>query len=250
LKESAKKAVTGTWLEAPARWLWSRLQRAGDVALDLEDVWTIDVMSRVLEDDSNCVDIGCAKGKILSHMLRLAPRGTHFAFEPQPQDADELRRCFPSVRVQELALGDFHGESDFQQVVTNPGYSGFRRRRYPSEHETVATIRVRVEKLDDVIPDDVPIRFVKIDVEGAELLVLRGAREILRKQRPCVVFEHGKGAAEYYDTTPQNVYDFLVGTCALRVSLLPDWLAGKPPLDRDGFASQFGGRHWYFIAHP
>lgn len=251
MKQRAKRAVTGTWLETPARWVWTRLRhRNPQHALDVEDAWTIEVMSRVLDPDSNCIDIGCATGKILTHMQRLAPRGVHFAVEPQPHDAELLRRRFPKARVLELALGDFRGESDFQHVTTNPGYSGFRRRRYPSAHERVETIRVRVERLDDVIPDGMPIRFVKIDVEGAELLVLRGARETLRKQQPYVAFEHGRGAAEFYDTSPEAVFDFLVHTCGLHVSLMPDWLAGRPALDRSAFVSQFGGEHWYFIAHP
>jgi hypothetical protein len=45
------------------------------------------------------------------------------------------------------------------------------------------------------------------------------------------------------------VYDLLVGECGLRISLLRDFLAGGPPLSRDGFVAQFQGLNWNFIAH-
>jgi FkbM family methyltransferase len=253
MKARLKKLITGTRLELPARWAWQRLRPRGGTAeeVDPEDRWTIEILSRVLEADSNCVDVGCAKGKILQHMLRLAPQGVHYAFEPLPLDAEALRRRYPDARVFEIALSDVSGESTFHHVVTNPGYSGLRRRRYPTDREDVKIMRVRVDRLDDIISRTTRIRFIKIDVEGAELQVLRGAQRTLQRNRPYVAFEHGEGAAEFYGTTPHQVYAFLHETCGLHISLMPDWLAGRPPLERDEFVAQFGGgEHWYFLAHP
>lgn len=252
MKNSVKKLVSGTPVEPAARWAWAQLRRlvlAGEDLLE-EDRCTVAILQRVLRRDSTCVDVGCADGHILRHMLRFAPRGTHFAFEPRPQAASVLRARFPQVQVFELALSDTQGESTFQHVVSNPGYSGLRPRQYPRADETIETLRVRVDRLDNLLPRGQRIDFLKIDVEGAELQVLRGAEATIRRSHPHIVFEHGKGAAEFYGTGTGQVYDFLVETCGLRVSLPNDWLAGKPPLERDGFVSQFGGSHWYFIAHP
>lgn len=252
LKSSMRKLVAGTPVEPAARWAWGRLRRLGVVRepMSQEDRWTVAIMRRVLRPDSSCVDVGCAEGQILRHMLRFATRGAHFAFEPQPLAAQALGERFPHVQVFALALADFEGESTFQHVVSNPGYSGLRARQYPRDDETIATLHVRVDRLDHVLPEGHRIDFLKIDVEGAELQVLRGAEATIRRSRPIIVFEHGKGAAEFYGTKSEQIYDFLVETCGLRLSLPPDWLAGRPPLDRDGFVSQFGGAHWYFIAHP
>ena len=252
MKDSLKKLVTGTPVEPAARWAWARLRRwagAGEPMLE-EDRWTVAILQRVLRDDSTCVDVGCAEGNILRFMLRFAPQGQHFAFEPLPHAAQALRRRFPQVQVFELALADSEGDSTFQYVVSNPGYSGLRPRQYPSATETIETLRVRVDTLDHVLPSGQRLDFLKIDVEGAELQVLRGATDTIRRCQPHIVFEHGKGAAEFYGTRSEQVYDLLVETCGLRVSLPPDWLAGRPPLDRDGFVSQFGGPNWYFLAHP
>lgn len=252
MKERVRKLIAGTPVEPAARWAWAQLRRLGGKREPMleEDRWTVAILQRVLRDDSTCVDVGCANGAILRQMLRFAPKGKHFAFEPRPQAAQALREHFPQVQVFELALADTQGESTFQHVVSNPGYSGLRARQYPSANETIETLHVRTDRLDNVLPAGQSIALLKIDVEGAEFQVLQGAEDTIRRSRPYIVFEHGKGAAEFYGTTSEQIYDFLVGTCGLRVSLPPDWLAGRPPLDRGGFVSQFGGPIWYFLAHP
>jgi len=214
------------------------------------DRQTVAVMRRVLVQTSNCVDVGCAEGSILKEMLALAPNGRHYAFEPIPALAANLRATFPSVRVIEAALSDVSVEATFEHVVTNPGYSGLRRRRYPSTTEDVQTIRVETKRLDDILPEDLHLRFIKIDVEGAELQVLRGARRAIARYRPFIIFEHGLGAADYYGTRPEEVYDLLVRDCGLRISLMSHWLHGKPSLDAKSFVREFDrGRNFYFLAH-
>ena len=88
--------------------------------------------------------------------------------------AEGLRARFPSVEVHELALAAEDGEATFHHVVSNPAYSGLIQRRFDREHEDVVITKVRVARLDDILPDDVVIRCLKIDVEGGELGVLTG----------------------------------------------------------------------------
>src|SRR4029453_2977200 len=101
------------------------------------------VMERVLGRTSNCIDIGPSTGAILEHLVRLAPCGTHFAFEPLPEFHESLVRKFPSVTVYNLALSDTAASTPFQHVITNPAYSGLRRRRYERPDETVKEIVVQ-----------------------------------------------------------------------------------------------------------
>lgn len=263
MKERLKKMVAGTWLEPLARRIRSRLPGGappapGDPAARnrVYDIQTRAVMERVLRRSSNTVDAGCHEGVILREALRLAPDGTHFAFEPLPGFHRDLERAFanaPGARIFDYALSDVRGEAAFHHVVSNPGYSGLRRRRYDRAGEDVVEISVRTELLDNVIPEHAPIDFIKVDVEGGELQLLRGAVHTIRTRRPVIVFEHGLGAADRYGATPEAMHDLLADECGLRLFLMSDWLAGDGAnaLDRDRFCEHFHrGTHYYFLAAP
>jgi FkbM family methyltransferase len=214
------------------------------------DTQTVAIMRRVLARDSICIDVGASRGELLAHMVRLAPLGQHIAFEPLPEFHRALTKKFPRVQVHQLALSDSAGRSIFQHVVSNPAYSGFKRRAYPNSEERVEEIEVNTARLDDVIDPELPVRFVKIDVEGGELLVLRGSVDTIRRHQPFIVFEFGLGAADYYGTQPDEMYDLLAG-CGLTVSLLSNWLKDGNPLSKQQFEAEFRGYgNYYFVAHP
>lgn len=246
--------MRGTRLETPVRELYRVITAQKDIG-NIYDQQTTAVMRRVLASGSNCIDVGCHQGAVLDEMLRLAPEGVHYAFEPLPDFYSALQRKYSgaaNVHLYEAALSDKTGCVSFQHVVTNPAYSGLQRRRYDRPQEQLEEILVDMLRLDDVIPASLQVHFLKIDVEGAELQVLRGAQETLHRCRPYVVFEHGLGGADMYGTHPEQVFDLLVA-CGLQVSLMGDWLTSgsHAPLSRDAFVEQFNtGRNYYFLAHP
>lgn len=214
---------------------------------------TIRIMTRILQPDSNCADIGAHRGSILEEIVRLAPRGRHFAFEPLPELAARLRRRFPGVAVHEVALSDTEGECLFHHVVDHPGLSGLRRLPKVKAEANVKPIMVRTALLDTLVPPDVTLRFIKLDVEGAQLQVLRGAQQTIARSRPVIVFEHGYMAQETYGTTPDKMWEFLVERLGLRISRLADWLGGRPALTLEAFNRCVGlhaGSEFCFVAHP
>ena len=233
--------------KVPKRKSWAEKQNSE------YDEQTVEVMRRVLKVDSNCIDIGAAWGPLLKKMVSIAPRGNHHAFEPLPFFAERLRREFPGVVVHEVALSEeSHGEADFCLVPDNPAYSGLQRRPYPSTDERVETIHVAVRRLDDEIDDGENIDLIKIDVEGGEVRVLRGAQRILAQSRPIVIFEYGGDdyAGKQYGTTDDMLFEVLEGA-GLKVSTLDAWLADLPPLRREEFPVRLGESwHWLYIAYP
>jgi FkbM family methyltransferase len=254
--ESIEQLVRGTPLERPTYWAYSQIRGIGRPRARQSQRYdhnTKRIMAKVLAPASNCVDVGCHKGSVLLSMLAVAPRGTHFAFEPIPALAENLRRRFPGVRVHQVALSDAEGSASFQHVESEPGFSGFRRMGYVPESARVTEIEVRMDTLDRVLPQDTPIAFIKIDVEGAQLQVLKGAAQTIKRNKPYIVFEHGASAEKAYGTRSDQVFDFLTRECGLSISRLQDWLDGKPPLDSATFAGSIGhftGSEFVFLAHP
>lgn len=126
-------------------------------------------------------------------MVRYCPDGRHLAFEPLEDLASSLAARFPAVTVRPEALSDEAGTADFVVNLTTPAYSGLRSALPPSRPGAVRTVTVPLARLDDLLPQDYRPDFIKIDVEGNELGVLRGARTTLQKYKPAIAFEHGHG---------------------------------------------------------
>lgn len=246
VRQIVKQAVRGTALERPARWVDLWLTGNRDF---LYNEQTEQIISRVLNRDSNAVDVGAHKGEILKTIVKVAPSGRHFAFEPVPALCEELKRLFPQVEVHQTALCDHSGEERFVHVLSNPGYSGLKQRQYRYV-EAVQEISVKTARLDDILPEATQISLIKIDVEGAELQVLRGAEGVLRRNHPVVIFEHEPGGALSYGTQPSQVCDFL-DQCGLRVYLMCDWLQGRSPITKEELRRQFfAGKNYCFVAAP
>jgi FkbM family methyltransferase len=195
-------------VERPARAARRRLLPA-HVRRDIRDhELLVALLERELREDADCLDVGAHAGSVLRELVRLAPRGRHVAWEPLPAFAASLRSRFPGVEVREAALADEAGEQELTHVIERPGWSSLAPRPTPGGGPT-ETIAVSCERLDDVLEDRVRPRFMKIDVEGAEARVLRGARRTLLEHRPLIVFEHGAGSAEYHGTGPADIHGLL-----------------------------------------
>jgi FkbM family methyltransferase len=220
------------------------------------DAQTIEIMKLVLRPKSNCVDVGCHVGAVLRPMLSRSPWGLHFAFEPLPQLYSGLASSLAgrnNVLLFDIALSDKMGTSSFQHVVSNPAYSGFRERTYDRPNEQLEEIVVRTAPLDYIVPPNITIDFMKVDVEGAELQVFQGAIATIKRSRPTIVFEHGLGAADHYGTDPDDIYRLLVDECGLTIALMSERLASpaSSALSRQAFHDEFWQhRNYYFVAHP
>jgi hypothetical protein len=84
-------------------------------------------------------------------------------------------------------------------------------------------------------------------VEGAEEEVIMGAQETLRRDRPVVAFEHGRGSADHYGTTPGTIHDLLDEELGYEIS----GLDGDGPYGVERFVEIFGtGERVNFVARP
>jgi FkbM family methyltransferase len=224
-----------------------------DFTKNLEyDRLTKTIMKQVIKPDSNCIDVGCHKGEILDLILKYAPAGKHYAFEPIPVFFDFLNKKYHSkITLYPYALSETNGNSTFNYVRNAPAYSGIKQRKYDIAIPDIEKINVEVKALDSLLPENEKIDFIKIDVEGAEFGVLKGARNIIKKNHPIIIFESGLGASDYYGTNPSDLFDFLTNETELKVSLLSSFIKNKPTLSKNEFVRIYNNnKEYYYIAHP
>ena len=140
------------------------------------------------------VDAGANKGAYVYWLQRaVGPTGRVLAFEPQPALAAYLERAkqalgWSNVDVRDVALSDHSGTSVLHVPGTgaSPGAS-----LEPGAIASVAgrTFECAVDTLDRQLEGQPPLRFLKVDVEGHELALFRGARATLERNRPHLLFE-------------------------------------------------------------
>ncbi|MAE08657.1 MAG: methyltransferase FkbM [Bacteroidetes bacterium] len=223
-----------------------------DLSKNLEyDRLTKLIMKRVIKPDSNCIDIGCHKGEILDIIIKYAPKGKHYGFEPLPILFDRLIEKFKNrATILHYALSDKDGFSTFHHVKNAPAYSGIKKRKYDIDKPEIEEIKVELKKLDDIIPSDLKIDFIKIDVEGGEFGVLKGGIQLLKKFKPIIIFEFGLGASDFYGTNPADMFTLITKELGLQIFLLKSFIKNHKALNLMEFEQCFNdNKEYYFIAH-
>ena len=154
------------------------------------------VLSALIQPGMTVADVGANIGlltMVCAHAT--GPAGRVLAFEPEPAMqvalAETLRLNGLSwVSLRAEAAGRTTGTAAFH-VSPVPGHSSL----YPLPAEEVAhsqSIEVTTVRLDDVLAPDVQLDVIKIDVEGAELDVVEGARRLIEANRDiAIVAEFG-----------------------------------------------------------
>jgi FkbM family methyltransferase len=240
LRERAALQLIGTRAERPLRWVRSlrhvvdRHRHPEWNSVRDEDYAIDQLLKRVIEPSMNCIDIGCHLGSVLSGMERYASQGRHMAFEPTPYKFAWLKRKYPNVDLRQMALSDKAGDVEFFYQTDNSGFSGLRsHRRANWQTETYV---VKCARLDDVAGER-DVGFIKMDVEGAEPLVIRGAEALLRRSRPHILFECTLSGLQLFDWKPEAVFDLICKEHGYNIFLIRDWLDDKPALTVAGFVS-------------
>lgn len=164
-------------------------------------------IQRLLLPGMRAIDVGANIGlHTLACARSVGASGKVYAFEPEERIADLLVQ---TLRLNGLVWVDMHREaagaktgSEKFHISQIPGHSSLYE--LPTEEEGGSRI-VNVVRLDDVIPDNEQIDFIKIDVEGAELDVLKGASRIIDANPNIVLIaEYGPSHLARTDMAPND----------------------------------------------
>ena len=184
------------------------------------------------------LDIGAHHGyyTLLASQI-VGPAGKVLAFEPSPRERKKLNlhlrlnRC-KNVLIESCALGD--ADSAGQLFLASRTESGCNSLRRPDVSGAPAPISVVVQRLDQVLLKQRigSVDFVKLDVEGAELSVLKGATELLTKRprpsslRRCRIFVRLHGDMRRKKSYDSSVISIIGGMRLWSAGTSRKWMSG------------------------
>jgi FkbM family methyltransferase len=167
-----------------------------------------------LKPGTVAIDVGANVGRYTSVMAEIASRV--YAFEPQEDVFEQLSNAMrgTNVRCIKQAVTDHAGTVDFF-IDTRPEMQGVASSvNLLQDLEAMKQVRkvtVQATTIDELVEREqfVP-SFIKVDVEGHEPGVFRGARKTLEKHRPVLLFEFwenwwGRGFKELFEE-PSSMY--------------------------------------------
>jgi FkbM family methyltransferase len=242
-----------TSMKAIVKKLFAKTPISGFVNHKIYDAEVVKVLKKVLNKDSNCIEVGFYKGAILKQMIKLAPKGTHFGFEPIPDLYYDLKKTLgtqPNVHLYNLAMSDKKDAQSFVHLMNDTPKSGLERKRYNGSGD-VLIILVKTDKIDNLIPPNHKVDLINIEIEGGEEQVLIGAKETIKRNKPVIIFEHIQGVAEFYGTDPGRIFDLLHVELGMNISLMERFLKDEPPLTFKELSNEYHKKtNHYFIAYP
>lgn len=167
------------------------------------------VFCSFLREGMTVFDVGANIGVYALRFARkVGPKGRVYAFEPVP---DIFARLQGNIALNDvhnivpvpMALSDQKGMAKIS--VAGPRSSLFR-------HQSQKFVEVTLTTLDEFVAEQGIERVdaIKLDVEGAELRVIRGADNTLRRDKPILMVEIQEATLKPAGTTPQELFNTIV----------------------------------------
>lgn len=195
------KALVREGLRAilPTPWYWRFVAwRIGNFDVELR------LLPYLCDRRKGSIDVGASGGSYTVHLLNHSTRC--YAFEPIPDSRAFLVRRLavgrphPRLRIEGVAVSDRTGDAPLKIMTADTGRSTIEVENAIERAGAVEVLTVPTRRLDDYIETLEPIGCIKIDVEGHEEAVLRGARNLLRRDHPSLIIEieerHKPGALQ------------------------------------------------------
>jgi FkbM family methyltransferase len=196
---------------------------------------------RFLQPGMTVLDLGAHYGLYtLLASKRVGRGGRVIAFEPSPRERQKLQRHLQvnrcqNVQVEGVAVGSTDGTAELYVCMAQA--TSYNSLRPPAVDDPTVQIQVPLVKLDTYLEQAHigTVDFIKMDVEGAELGVLKGASNLLRHpSRPVLMCELADERTNPWNYRSVEIYDFLVECGYHLFSINPNGIL-HPCLRREQF---------------
>ena len=162
----------------------------------------------MVKKNQNSIDIGANLGLFTFFMSRASKHV--FAFEPNPYPLENLKDLVDSnVTILPIALGNNDGPVEIKIPHHRKGWSSNGASLASKEINDGKILNIQCRKLDSLNIENIGL--IKIDVEGFEIEVIRGAKDTILKNKPVMIIEneivHTKDTNELFTIMNEFGYD-------------------------------------------
>ena len=184
-----------------------------ELALGTYEVPIQNIFTQHLKSGDVFYDIGANVGffSIIAAKL-VGDTGKVYAFEPGEENAKSIRHnaqlnSFSQIEVIEKAVSHTSGEGQLLLAEYSGGHALATADAPP---DLAGEVTVDLVSIDDLIAQNKikPPNFVKVDVEGAELDVLKGMRETIKTHQPTIIYEVDDGDRTGYERKYRELANF------------------------------------------
>ena len=147
----------------------------------------LNLIKSLVNKNKNSIDIGANLGLFTYFMSRASKHV--FAFEPNPYPLGNLKHLVDkNVTILPIALGNNDGPIAIKIPHHENGWSSNGASLSPKTEEPGKVIDIQCRKLDSLNIDNIGL--IKIDVEGFEVEVLKGAKDTILRNKPTMIIEN------------------------------------------------------------
>ena len=178
----------------------------------LDRAFTFYNNSFLWNSDSVYFDVGCNAGSFVKLLKNKGITTNVHCFEPHPVISKKTKEVYPYIVMNECCLSNLNGMIDIYIPMWSSGLpSVINRPVFKQLNQEITKLNVRTTTIDSYCLENniKNIDFIKIDVEGAEKLVLEGAYNMLKNRKiKCGIFEIGS-TLEDAGTSADEICNFL-----------------------------------------
>ncbi len=176
------------------------------------------MFARYISQDATVFDVGAQAAQFTKQFSALAPKGHVYSFEPGAYARRVLTmavrlRCLRNVEVVPIGLSDRPGEATLTSPIKKSGSIGFglsHLGRHQGDQPVLATT-VSLTTLDKFVAENgiQTLDFLKADIEGWEIHMLRGGIHTLERFRPPMLLEISENFLARAGSTPADAWNML-----------------------------------------
>lgn len=215
------------------------------------ELQNIQLIQSLIQPETIYMDVGANIGLLSLPILKACPRCKILSWEPSPNTVPFLRRTVENSRfrdrwtVIEKAAGSEIGDVEFSTASLELGaFDGFHDTHRAGKR---SKIRVPVTTIDYEwqILGCPKVSVIKLDIEGAELQALYGAKECIRNQQPYILIEWNEKNLKAYSYENSAILTF-ANEIGYQVLSTPDLI----PMANIGILNLYMMKTEYFLLVP